>query len=354
MTAALARDASAVEAWRRWRRQVGFADIDAGSYRMLALAYSNLRERGVPASELGRLRGMRRLVWYKNQVGFRSAGEVIEAFRKQDIECMLLKGAALAAGYYRDAGVRAMADVDLFVRPRDRERAIDLLLSKGWRSRYSLARVRLPLIHSTVFVDDRGAELDLHWYLLEECCRQGVDAKVWECAEVVRFGELSAPIPSAAHLLFHTIVHGVRWEEVPPLRWVADSAAVLEAGTVDWARLVAEARSRRLTVPLEAGLDYLARSVGREIPEAVLEELRALPASREERREFELKTLPRTPWRRLRFHWLHYRLGRAGGGQARGGFLRYLQARWGLNGLWQMPVFVIAEAARRTRLRSSA
>ena len=53
--------------------------------------------------------------------------------------------------------------------------------------------------------------------------------------------------PGATHQLMVVCVHGADWAEEPRLRWIADAAAVIGTGEVDWDLLVHEAEARLLT-----------------------------------------------------------------------------------------------------------
>ena len=57
---------------------------------------------------------------------------VLRRFEEAGIPAVLLKGAALALRYYRNFGMRSMADIDLLVHPADVRRAATLLADLGW------------------------------------------------------------------------------------------------------------------------------------------------------------------------------------------------------------------------------
>jgi hypothetical protein len=76
--------------------------------------------------------------------------------------------------------------------------------------------------------------------------------------------------------LLHVVAHGGRWNPVPPVRWIADAALIRRgsADGIDWSRFVAEARRRRLTARLGAGLGRLVDAIGFPVPATVVDELR--------------------------------------------------------------------------------
>lgn len=57
---------------------------------------------------------------------------VLGLFAKAGIPCVILKG-AVSASYYPEPAYRAMGDIDLLVRPGDREKSADLLRANGFQ-----------------------------------------------------------------------------------------------------------------------------------------------------------------------------------------------------------------------------
>jgi hypothetical protein len=58
---------------------------------------------------------------------------LIQVFREQRIDLIVLKGAVLSAIAYPDTCLRSMTDIDLLVRPEDAERALRLTEAAGFR-----------------------------------------------------------------------------------------------------------------------------------------------------------------------------------------------------------------------------
>ncbi len=167
----------------------------------------------------------------------------------------MLKGAALIGSYYDDAGTRALADVDVLV-PLERER-------DSWRvvREAGLAFERpdweIPLTHHVQVGGTRvlgGAEL--HWYSLSAI---GDDRGFWKRAVAVERHGVATRMLSPTDQLLHLCAHGLGWSQEHRLQWVVDSIRVLAAdgGSIDWDRLVSEARTRRIMVVAETALRYL-------------------------------------------------------------------------------------------------
>jgi hypothetical protein len=350
LRAALADGDAALDAWREWRARVDVEDLDNASQRLLPLLFRNLGRLGVAHPDLARYRSVYRKVWYRNQMLRAELARVLRMLADAGVPTLVLKGAAMIALYYGDVGARAMDDVDVLVPPARARDAIESLLAAGWSTSFPTVTSRVLLTHSMLF-ERGGYDLDLHWHVMEECCLPEADVASWRDAVAVDFGGADSLALSPGDQLLHAIVHGVRWEPSPPIRWVADAATVIaRAGTrIDWPAVADAAVQRGVTLPLLHGLSYLRRLLGSPVPARVLDRLASEPIPRWQVAEFRVKSLRRTAWRRLRFHWFNYRRLRqvVDSDLPHGGFLGYLQGRWGVATPWALPGFVIAESWRR-------
>ena len=343
LRAALLRGPEAVSAWRQWARAVDLDDLDAGSVRLLPQLYRNLERQGVfdTVSDsdpmIGRLKGVYRHAWYGNQVRLRDAAAVLRELRRRGIEPMLLKGAALTLLHYRDFGCRPMEDVDILVRTREWRAAVGVLADLGWMALVPVTSRRAAASHAAEFVDGRGQHIDLHWHLLPDGCWPGADDQFWERGSAATLHGVRVSVLEATDQLFHTCAHGVKWEHVPPLRWIADAALILgdPAVSIDWERLVRLADRLRLILPLRDALTYLDGALELPVKRSALAALQAAAVTPAERWEYRLRTRAASPlFGRLREHWLRYRrLRRAPTGLGAIGFVAYLQVVLDCDGL---------------------
>src|SRR5438046_343051 len=77
------------------------------------------------------LKSVYRHQWVANHRRLQRAGLGLEVLAEAGIETMVLKGAALAPGYYGDIAARVMLDVDILVRAERAREANDALCSAG-------------------------------------------------------------------------------------------------------------------------------------------------------------------------------------------------------------------------------
>ncbi len=97
----------------------------------------------------------------------------------------------------------------------------------------------------------------------------GADAELWPAATAVEIAGVSTRVPAAADQLLHVVAHAMRWDPRPSYRWVLD-AWLLLTEPLNFDRLIEQARRRRLSVPLHAGLSYLASTFAAPIPAEVI------------------------------------------------------------------------------------
>ena len=82
-------------------------------------------------------------------------------------------------------------------------------------------------------------------------------------------------------------MHGVVWNPVPPLRWVADAFCILESSAIDWTRLLDIATQFRVVPALRDALGYLVKTVEAPVPQEVFEKLQILPVTPAEQHEYQ-------------------------------------------------------------------
>ena len=224
LRAVVLRGAEALAAWQRWTQAVNLDRLDAGSIRLLPQLYRSLEREGVRDPLMSKLKGVYRHTWYGNQLRLRDTGVVLGELNRRGIEPMLLKGAALTLLHYRDSGLRPMEDVDILVRTHQWRAAVGALTDLGWTPRVLVTPRRVAASHAMEFADARAQRIDLHWHLLPVSCWPGADDEFWERASTTALRGVRVSVLDATDQLLHTCAHGVKWEHVPPLRWIADAA----------------------------------------------------------------------------------------------------------------------------------
>jgi hypothetical protein len=354
LKAALLEGDVALSAWREWKSAADIDRIDSGSYRLLPLLHANLRALGVEDPLMDRLKGIRQRTWYANQVLFRDLAALLRTFHGAGMETMVLKGAALATLHYLDVGLRPMTDFDILVRPSDAAEAIRMLTETGWIAKNRPPTTRLDrycgYIHSIPFWRQDNVECDLHWHVLPECCNDGADDAFLRDAVPLRIHDVETRALSPTFQILHACIHGARWNEVPPLRWIVDTMMVLRSagGAVDWELLFREAVEWRLVLPLREALGYFVSLLNAPIPADLLAHLARQPVSTLQRMEYRVRTskpgltgfLPEATLRHLTYSRRAWPMRIAT-------LPRAYQYAWKVDQLRKVPYYAVMKSARR-------
>ena len=210
------------------------------------------------------------------------------------------------------------------------DRAIAVLTRAGWTSRTPITPGVVAMLHAADgLAADGVSRLDLHWHAYWECCGPTADADLWAAAVPLDLDGAPTRMLAPADQLLHVCVHGSRRARRPSIVWIADALWIAEAGGIDWARLIAQARERRFALRARTMLGYLKAALGAPVPDEALAGLAALPVSSLERLEYRCASEPPGLLGGLPAYWCNYRrLREATGVRSPLGFPRYLQQTW--------------------------
>jgi hypothetical protein len=290
LQASLLEGEDAINAWEKWENAVDLeGHPDNGSYRLFPLLYKNLEKNGIKHPFMNRLRGIYRQAWYKNQRLFYDMSKVLELLHKAGIRTMVLKGAALTILCYKNYAVRPMADVDVLVHPSQAMFTVDLLEKAGWMPLTEVKEEDLYYSHSRQFNDSSGKEFDLHWHPVWEANRENNDADCWIGAVPLTLANVSTLAPSSTDNLLHTIIHGIRYNHEPPIRWIADAVTLINSSDmkIDWEYFINQTRKHRVALRTREALIYLQDKFKLPVSYSVMDKIRNIPVSRAELIEYQ-------------------------------------------------------------------
>lgn len=345
LRAALIQDQSAGSAWRKWQTRVDFDAMDWGSYRLLPLVYRNLKTLCVEDELMGRLRGIHRRTWYKNNLLLSETMALVRGFQQAGIPTLILKGIALGLKYYGDLGLRPMMDFDVLVPLADKARALTRTRAWNWQEKFFAP-------HACGFITAKGNEFDLHWHAFAECCQANADDNLWADSNPLQIGDVQTLALNPTDTLLHICVHGLAWNAIPPVRWVADATIILRAAPIDWTRFVAQAQERNLGLTARCALVYLSRTLDVPVPSSALNDLEAVPISYAERWDYSAKTIPPTERGPFLVSWAYLReyqrlVMNENFARKILAFPRFIQSLWGVKHLWQVPLYAFTGAMER-------
>ncbi|MFC1849850.1 nucleotidyltransferase family protein [candidate division CSSED10-310 bacterium] len=362
LRAALLNEKEALESFESVKSFLQKGYVDSGSQRLLPLLYSNLREQGFSLGDpmVKKLQLSYRETWIRNRTLFHSLSTLVRYLHEAGFQTMLLKGAALTLQYYQDYGLRPMMDFDILIKTEQLHEVLLQLQSIGWepvpRSPEKFTTQYLHLIHAYEFQNLNHQKFDLHWHVLEECCQSDADDDFWEGAVPLLLDDLPTKALNPSDQLLHIIVHGTKWNPVPPLRWIADAWHIFQDDetVIDWDRLVEQALKRELLLPVHCALFYLKKLLDVPIPPAILDRFKKVTPSRIEILEFRYKS--EDYHQKLLGYgpilWFNYRRWRRDN-QCRGpdrGFISYLSRYWGVTGVRKMLWFLSIMVLQRIKI----
>lgn len=283
----------AIEAFETWQSRIDFADhLDPGSFRLLPLLHHNLKRLGHQTPLMMMLAGVFRYNWVAIQKLHDDAARLAELLGAANIPVMVNKGLTLGICYYDHPALRPMSDVDLMVPGNHVLEAAAILQDSGWRichaGRENITwRDIVEYRHSVGFRDAKGNEMDLHWSPSSELRGDEIENAFWQGALPMQVRDQTVLRPSATCMILHTALHGVRFNEMPPLRWIADFKMILQkdAELVDWNLLVSLARMTRTSSRLAIALNYLREDMEMDIPAEAIDHLGREPVGLAERIE---------------------------------------------------------------------
>jgi hypothetical protein len=308
LRAALMPDERALSAWREIRAQIDVDALDGATQALLPALRRNLLALGEQDELLNLFKGVHRYGWARTQLLLAPMMPIVQTLERAGIATLLLKGAAFVADKRLDAGMRPMNDVDVLVPTGQARQAIEVLLEGGLEPvggvpAWYVADYAPRFVPSHGFRDRLDRQLDLHWHVLHASCQPEADEDFWAAAAAIELLGVRTRALCPADELLLVILHGLRWNEIPTYRWVVDAALLCSGaiGAIDYERLVAQARKRRATVMLRAGLSYLRRVADAPIPRQAMRALASVRLRPLERAEFRAQgTQPR---RRTALQW---------------------------------------------------
>lgn len=275
LKAALWQGQDALDAWLAWLAAVDLdGPLDSGTFRLLPLLYCNLHAQGVPAGEISRLKGLYRNAWYLNNRVLHGVRQLLADLRDAGFRVMFLKGIHLAGTYYPKLGARPMNDADIMVPPEQAAAVLAWMDGRGYARHWTQLQGGTEYRHSMPYRIGEQ-EIDIHWHLLRDCQDPALTRLLWAQARPHDHDGIAGWGLSPADLLFHQLLHGLRWNEEPSIRWVPDAWMILRRhhDDMDWARLVQLCRRLAYCERACLALRFLRDTLRAEVPDHVLSAL---------------------------------------------------------------------------------
>jgi hypothetical protein len=314
LQAGLLDPARSIRAWRCFCESVPDIErLDDGCYRLFPLVAANLQKCGRELPHLHRINGTLRHAWAKNQRLFATITPQLRALQEAKIDLLLLKGAALGGAYRQRNCTRFMEDVDILIRPHDLKRAVAILGQTGFRPEREMSMESLSDLlrfrHELTVRNADGIALDIHWYLAEDTYDLVADDLFWKDAVPCQMADFSGRSLNASDQFVHTSLHGAQWNEVSPVRWLADATLLMESG-VDWRRVEEQAKRLRQLGPVRDTVLFLVE-MGVELPGEMVNHWRKMEVTAIEKLENGFRAWrPNDLDRTRQLAWVYLRISR--------------------------------------------
>lgn len=294
LQASLLQGEKAVRAWDQWLSRVDFeGEIESGSFRLLPLLFFNLNNQHVDHPLMNRLKGIYRHSWFQNQRLFHTLSAIIRRLNEAGIEAMLLKGAALTVQVYANYAIRPMADFDILVKEEQARTTLDILGQSGWLPPENWpVEESLRYRHSVCCTNKEGYEFDLHWHPLIDSSivakERSYETQFWKNSVSLQVVEQRILAPDLPESLFLVIMHGIRANVEPPIRWIPDACFLIRnfPEAQAWDRFLDLVRCYGVSLQVIRALQYLEDLLEAPIPESAYRALEEMPVTWRDRLVF--------------------------------------------------------------------
>ncbi|MEM7520429.1 MAG: nucleotidyltransferase family protein [Pseudomonadota bacterium] len=288
-----------VEAWMDYTQALGSRPPNIGEIRLFPQVAHRIGPQEIAAHRLDRLARALRQAKVMHQLFVTRHRAALTTLSRIAPRPILMKGAALQSVAYAHPWLRMASDVDAFVPRPQAYAAFEALSDDGWKAldlpyRADGVARHIPVDTSLPMTHDNGGALDLHWVprsVLQFSGALTEDFSVTARPVTTDFGEYY--VPSATWLLFETLEHGMKRNDVYPVRWIIDAHLLLAAqgALIDWDRFGEITDQARCTAVVAAAFGALEEA-GVPLPDQARDRWHAAAPAALERIEMHVRIKP--------------------------------------------------------------
>lgn len=252
-----------------WLDSTDLDTANDGVMRLLPTLHPRIERMGVNHPEVDRIRGIYRHTLYRNRMIMHRGIQILTALRKEGVPSLLLKGAAILTAPGVNLGTRPMSDFDILVPEEVDLHTVERIIRE---SDFPRPELRTRSQGTLSFYDKNGLEYDVQCKIKHTNGFAGASQVFWDDSRDVVFRDELVSVQSPEHFAFHTMIHGMRYNVVSPVRWIADVLQLKESHpNLDWEKVAQTAVFFRCQDPVIEGLEYLLRVgfVGPEVQPAI-------------------------------------------------------------------------------------
>lgn len=283
------------EPWFDWEQLVGTAT----AHRVSSLVYDALNGTGVfpPHVDVALSTAYNRTA-FLNLFFLHQLSDQLNRLKSLGVDVIVLKGASLAITVYRTIGLRPMVDVDLLVHREQAPTLLRVLKESGFEQGLEPQPGAALEFENELALYKPGLEpirFDIHWSLFDSHYYQNTLSLdwYWQSSRTRLWNGSPFPVLSPEAQLIHLCGHlALHHAQAPGLLWFNDLDEIIWANKdeISWDLLLKKACEMNLVLPVRNYLSQLAGEWEAPIPDAVVEQLRALPVSADEQRLYRWHT----------------------------------------------------------------
>lgn len=249
--------------------------------RTSQLLYKNLEkidtDKVIPERILKNLKKLYYIAIAQNMFFYDELSKVLNVFKDEGIDVIILKGGALEESVYGDIGLRSFNDIDILVRKNDLQKAKNTIKAAG----YTLDNIGSPEANSEKFGYNlhyiKDIILEIHWDITRRTGNEKY-AKIeinelWKNAISAKIANVETKIMAPEDFLMHSCIH-MAGHYYSRLIWFCDISEVIRKYYVNWDSLVKNAKKSQVTAYMFYGLYFTDQLLDCGVPAFVLDELK--------------------------------------------------------------------------------
>jgi hypothetical protein len=224
----------------------------------------------------------------KNSLIFEELGKVLDTFRKNGIQVIVLKGAALAEKIYGNLALRPMTDVDLLAKKEDLFSLDEQMKILGYRpSDIAIADIDVSSTYLTTLdyrsLSPNFPSFHVHWHFVNSTIPNESYIKnikiedIWRDAEKTNIADAETLVMAPHHLLIHLSEHALRiTHSLSKLSLLGDISEAVNfyRERLDWDRLIQDSLKFGLSQMVYISLYFASGFLEIKMPEYVLSKLK--------------------------------------------------------------------------------
>lgn len=119
-----------------------------------------------------------------------------------------------------------------------------------------------------------------------------VDKEIWDHAQPLLINGVTLQTVNHEFQFFLVIVHGIKWNPISSIRWIADSVTILKStgDKFNWEEMIEITKKYQAVLLVREAINYLLLVFDAPVPKWVLEKIKEIPVSFADQEEYSLIT----------------------------------------------------------------